>query len=214
MTAWCPLLPPPRASCCLWNDELACDRREPSLLWVSPPMFGVELGLARRLLPTMLIFSSPTGTDGADETPRRGPLLLGRCMRRTARVVSSALVARPRGAGAAAKAVPRYHMNATVGGAEPWPQVHPGILRARGAPAAGRCERRAAAAASRQAALPRLNSPAYGFLARCLRRSPSTATPPAPREYFLLHVSVVMAPGHRDKVLRQVKFVVRCTLCG
>ena len=94
MTGWCPLLaPPPKVSCCgspycLWKDELACDRREPSLLWVSaPPMFGLELGFARRLLPTMLIFSSPAGTCGADETPRRGPLLLGRCMlgARTAR---------------------------------------------------------------------------------------------------------------------------------
>eukprot|EP00964_Phaeocystis_antarctica_P028843 scaffold16254_cov69-Phaeocystis_antarctica.AAC.6 len=28
----------------------------------------------------MLIFSSPTGTCGADETPRRGPLLFGRCI--------------------------------------------------------------------------------------------------------------------------------------
>ena len=107
MTGWCPLLaPPPRVSCCgspycLWKDELACDRREPSLLWVSaPPMFGLELGFARRLLPTMLIFSSPTGTCGADETPRRGPLLLGRCMlgARTARSVPgrSALLARGR----------------------------------------------------------------------------------------------------------------------
>ena len=161
MTGWCPLLPPPRVSCCgspycLWKDELACDRREPSLLWVSaPPMFGLELGFARRLLPTMLIFSSPTGTCGADETPRRGPLLLGRCIlgARTAHFVPgrSALLARGLihcKTWTERRDSTRYgqrFVNATVVGAEPWPQVHPGILRGRGNLAAA-CEGRASAA--------------------------------------------------------------------
>ena len=110
MTGWCPLLLPPRVSCCsycLWKDELPWDRSDPSLLWVSaPPMPCLKPGFDPRLLPTMLILSSPTGACGADETPRRGPLLFGRCMQCEPSSASGARTVRREGCPSLARYLP------------------------------------------------------------------------------------------------------------